>query len=37
MPAMDIAQQTAGLLARIALRDEGAFRALHDLVGTRLP
>ncbi len=33
---MDIAQQTAGLLARIALRDEGAFRALHDLVGTRL-
>lgn len=33
---MDIAPQTAALLARIALRDESAFRALHQLVGSRL-
>jgi RNA polymerase sigma-70 factor, ECF subfamily len=33
---MDIANKTAELLARIALRDQAAFRALHDLVGGRL-
>lgn len=33
---MDIANQTAALLARIPLRDTAAFRALHDLVGSRL-
>lgn len=33
---MDIANQTADLLARIALRDQAALRALHDLVGSRL-
>lgn len=33
---MDISDQTAALLARIALRDQAAFRALHDLVGSRL-
>jgi RNA polymerase sigma-70 factor, ECF subfamily len=33
---MDIAHQTADLLARIALRDQAAFRALHDLVAGRL-
>lgn len=32
----DIANKTADLLARIALRDQAAFRALHDLVGGRL-
>lgn len=33
---MDIVQHTADLLARVALRDQAAFRALHDLVGGRL-
>lgn len=33
---MDIANPTADLLARIALRDQAALRALHDLVGSRL-
>jgi len=33
---MDISDQTAALLARIALGDQGAFRSLHDLVGSRL-
>lgn len=33
---MDIANKTAELLARVALRDLAAFRALHDLVGGRL-
>lgn len=33
---MDIANTTADLLARIALGDQSAFRALHDLVGSRL-
>lgn len=33
---MDISDQTAALLARIALRDQAALRALHDLVCSRL-
>lgn len=33
---MDISDQTAALLARIALKDQAAFRVLHDLVGARL-
>lgn len=33
---MDIADQTASLLARVALKDQTAFRKLYELVGTRL-
>jgi RNA polymerase sigma-70 factor, ECF subfamily len=33
---MDIVDQTAALLARVALRDHGALRALYQLVGSRL-
>lgn len=33
---MDIVEQSADLLARIALRDQAAFRALYDLIGGRL-
>jgi RNA polymerase sigma-70 factor (ECF subfamily) len=33
---MDIVKQTADLLARVALRDQAAFRALYELVGSRL-
>ncbi len=33
---MDIVEQTAALLARIALRDQQALRTLYQLVGGRL-
>lgn len=33
---MDIAEQTADLLAKVALRDHRALHALYDLVGSRL-
>lgn len=33
---MDIVSKSADLLARVALRDQSAFRVLHDLVGDRL-
>lgn len=33
---MDIVEQTAALLARVALRDHQALRALYQLVGSRL-
>jgi RNA polymerase sigma-70 factor, ECF subfamily len=34
--SMDIVEQTAALLARVALRDQGALRLLYQLVGSRL-